>query len=277
MIQEMNRKILYVSDLDGTLLRSDETTSDYTNEIINRMTEQGVLFSYATARSIYTSKKVTKGLNAKIPLIVYNGTFIIDNQTGKRLSENCFDIDVYELLRELFAAGVYPIVYSLREGEEKFSYLERKCSKGMLEFLKTRNDARKHPVDTEEELMEGSLFYITCIDEPERLLPFYEKYKDKFYSVYQKDIYSSEQWLEFMPNNTTKASAITRLKEMLGCDYVVVFGDGRNDIKMFELADESYAVENAVPELKEIATGIIGSNDADGVARWLEKHVVWKR
>lgn len=41
--------------------------------------------------------------------------------------------------------------------------------------------------------------------------------------------------------------------------------------EMFELADESYAVENAVPELKELATGIIWSNDADGVARGLEK------
>ena len=42
-------KTLYVSDLDGTLLRSNETTSDYTNEVINRLTVQGMIFSYATA------------------------------------------------------------------------------------------------------------------------------------------------------------------------------------------------------------------------------------
>ena len=60
-----------------------------------------------------------------------------------------------------------------------------------------------------------------------------------------------------------------QLKDLLGIDYIVAFGDGRNDIEMFEIADESSAVENAVDELKEIATGIIGSNDADGVAKWL--------
>lgn len=33
------KKCLYVSDLDGTLLRSDETISDYTCDVINRLTE----------------------------------------------------------------------------------------------------------------------------------------------------------------------------------------------------------------------------------------------
>ena len=38
---------------------------------------------------------------------------------------------------------------------------------------------------------------------------------------------------------------------------------------MFEMADECYAVENAAEELKAIATGVIGKNDEDAVARWL--------
>lgn len=71
---------LYVSDLDGTLLRSNEVTSEYTNSVINSLTDRGVIFSYATARSLITAKKVTKGINAKIPLIVYNGAFVIDNK-----------------------------------------------------------------------------------------------------------------------------------------------------------------------------------------------------
>ncbi|MDO5156865.1 MAG: HAD hydrolase family protein [Eubacteriales bacterium] len=58
-------KTLYVSDLDGTLLRSNEVTSDYTNDVINRLTSDGMLFSYATARSLVTAKKVTKGIVAK--------------------------------------------------------------------------------------------------------------------------------------------------------------------------------------------------------------------
>jgi len=59
---------------------------------------------------------------------------------------------------------------------------------------------------------------------------------------------------------------------MFNCEKVVVFGDGKNDIDMFEIADEGYAVSNAHETLKEKATGIIGSNDEDGVAKWLEQN-----
>ena len=65
-------KTLYISDLDGTLLISNETISEYTNRTINELVDIGMLFSYATARSFQTSHKVTKGLNTKIPLIIYN-------------------------------------------------------------------------------------------------------------------------------------------------------------------------------------------------------------
>ena len=45
-----------------------------------------------------------------------------------------------------------------------------------------------------------------------------------------------------------------------------------NDLPLFQAADESYAVANAVPELKAAASGIIPSNEEDGVARWLAAH-----
>ena len=51
-------KILYVSDLDGTLLRKNETLSSYTIKTINALTSSGMSFSYATARSLNTAKKV---------------------------------------------------------------------------------------------------------------------------------------------------------------------------------------------------------------------------
>lgn len=268
----MRGKTLYVSDLDGTLLRSDETISERTSGTINKLTGQGLLFSYATARSIHTAKKVTQGLDAKIPLIVYNGAFIVDNRTGEILTADHFDENVYVLFKELFAAGIYPIVYAFIDGVERFSYIEGKSSKEILDFAATRNDSRKNPVLNEADLIEGDCFYITCIGKPEKLFPFYEKYKDQYHCVYQKDIYSKEQWLEIMPQTTTKANAIRKLKSLLNCDRVVVFGDGINDLEMFGLADESYAVANASEELKAVATGVIGANDDDGVAEWLEEN-----
>ena len=267
-------KTLYVADLDGTLLRSDETISSYTNQIINKLTAEGMIFSYATARSFVTSKKVTKGLDARIPLIVYNGAFVIDNVTEEILIANYFEDKVKEVFEDLFRHQIYPIVYSHRGEGEKFSFIREMCTPGMIDFLNTRKgDIRTNPVMTTKELTRGDCFYITCIDAPEKLEPLYEKYKEEFHCVYQKEMYTKAQWLEIMPAAASKANAIRQLKVLLGCEKVVAFGDGKNDIDMFEIADEGYAVENAVDELKAMATAVIGSNNEDGVARWMEQYM----
>lgn len=268
-------KTLYVSDLDGTLLRGDQRTSDFTNGVINSLAEKGVLFSYATARSYHTARKVTKGMTAAFPVIVYNGAFIRDNATGRLLIENYFDEnDARGLLRHLIESGIAPIVYSFIDGAEKFSYVPPMLCKGAAEFIETRRgDGRDRPCAGTEELFAGDIFYFTCIDSPERLLPIYELYESRFNCFYQRDIYSGEQWLELMPKNASKANAVRQLADHLGCGRTVVFGDGINDIEMFTRADEAYAVLNAVEELKAAATGVIGSNEEDGVARWLSEHL----
>lgn len=264
------KKCLYVSDLDGTLLRSDETISDYTCDVINRLTESGILFSYATARSYVTAKKVTKGLDAKIPLIVYNGAFVIDNVSEEILISNFFEDDIKEVLEELFANEVYPIVYSYIDKVEFFSFIPDKCNKGMRAFLNTRKgDRRFREADNREQLIQGNLFYITCIDSKEKLEPFFEKYKERYHVVFQQDIYTKEQWLEIMPKEASKANAILQLKKLLGCEKVISFGDAANDMDMFHISDEAYAVANAFDELKQVATGVIESNNNDGVAKWL--------
>ena len=89
--------------------------------------------------------------------------------------------------------------------------------------------------------------------------------------LFQKDVYRDEYWLEIAPQNSTKAKSILKLKEEYGFDKLVVFGDSVNDIPMFKIADEAYAVANAVDELKALATGIIGSNEEDAVAVYLSK------
>lgn len=266
-------KTLYISDLDGTLLQSNAKTSEYTNRTINALIEKGMLFSYATARSYLTACKVTAGLRTDIPLVVYNGAALVDGGNGSPICKNFFGGEIGEVLKDLFAGGVYPIVYAFLDGEEKFSYIPARCTAGMEVFLESRaGDKRTRPVADEEELLQGEIFYLTCIDQREKLEPLYEKYREKYHCVFQTELYTKKQWLEIMPLEASKSHAIMQLKKMLNCDRLVVFGDGENDRDMFEIADEAYAVENAVAGLKDRATAVIGSNDSDGVARWLEEH-----
>ena len=264
-------KTLYVSDLDGTLLNSQQQTSTYTNQTIEKLVDQGMLFSYATARSYYSAKPATKGLSAKIPLILYNGAFIIDNQSQEILVSNFFlKEEVNDLAHYFNQKGFYPIVYAFINEQEKFSYISSKSTKQQLDFISTRNDKRKNPV--ENNLFQGDVFYVSCIASKKQLESFYHDLKDRYQCLFSIDIYSQDWWLEILPQKATKAHAILQLKDYLKCEKVVVFGDGLNDLSMFEIADESYAVENACKELKEKATSVIGRHDQDAVARWLEEN-----
>lgn len=75
--------------------------------------------------------------------------------------------------------------------------------------------------------------------------------------------------VEAFPEGATKAKAIGRLKRMTGATRVVVFGDNTNDLSMMRMADWSVAVGNAIDEVKQAADEVIGTNEADAVARFI--------
>jgi len=89
-----------------------------------------------------------------------------------------------------------------------------------------------------------------------------------------ENFYCPGWWeLSIHDRSATKASAIAELRRSLDLDLegsrLVVFGDGINDLDMFAHADHAVAVENAVPELRAVASEIAGRHDEDGVVRWL--------
>lgn len=266
---------LYVSDLDGTLLDSTPKTSDYTNLTIDRLNDKGIIFSYATARSYTTAKKVTKGLSIKYPMIVHNGVFIV-NPDGEMLTKNVFSqADAKFILDTLLKHGIYPLVYSLVDSKEKFSYIKDKVNPQTKAFLDERKtDKRNRPVENTEQLYDGEIYYFTIIGEQSKCQPIYEMFKENFQCYSQYDMYSNAHWLEITSKSATKANAIIQLKDMLDCDNIVAFGDGINDIEMFKIADHCYAVKNAVDALKDVCTNEIDSNCSNGVARWLSHNLL---
>ena len=273
-------KTLYVTDLDGTLLNRQDRINSASVSIINELVENGMLFTYATARSLVSASVVTEGLSTDIPVIIYNGAFIIHPSTGEILSEQSFKAQerqrVIEILDEY---DISPLVYSYVDGIERVSWIVSRVNDGIRRYINNRKvtDRRFRPISSKEELYQGEMFYYTCIGEREELQPVYDLISSdtRFRCTLQQELYRPEYWCEIMPAKATKAEAIKQLKKLWNCDRVVSFGDAINDIPMFEISDECYAVENAVDELKAYATGIIDSNENDGVARWLKEHVVF--
>lgn len=272
----MTLKTLYVTDLDGTLLNKQDTISQKSIKIINDLVEQGMLFTYATARSLVSASVVTKGLSTIIPVIAYNGVSIINPATSEILSSTGFSKEETDnVISVLRKCNVSPFVYSYIDHVESVSWVTSKENDGKKRYLSLKKgDKRLRPLSSDLELYDGNIFYYTCIGEQEELLPVYNAFKDddRYRCTIQQELYRPEYWCEIMPRNATKAEAIIKLKKLWGCNRVIVFGDAINDIPMFEVSDECYAVANAVPELKKMATGVIGSNEEDAVSEWLKAH-----
>lgn len=268
---------LYVTDLDGTLLNSNDRISQYSIQTINGLVAQGMQFTYATARSLVSASVVAKGLSTTIPVIAYNGALIVNPATGEVISSLSFTKEEAQQIREVLQGNdANPLVYAYVDDVERVSYVAGRENEGIRRYLDVRKgDKRFRPLPNETCLYQGDIFYFTCIAEREELLGLYEIFKEdgRYRCTLQQELYRPEFFLEIMPKKASKAEAIKGLKEIWRCDRVVSFGDAINDIPMFEISDECYAVSNAAPELKELATGVIASNDEDGVAKWLSQFV----
>lgn len=271
-------KTLFVSDLDGTLLTAKETVSEYSMRLLNELIdEDGVLFTYATARSLNSAAKAVWGLRQNLPVILYNGAIVMEPWNGNKLYNSHFTGTVRaDIRRILHEYDVWPLVYSFLGNKERVSWLRGRETEGMKRYLSRRaGDPRLNPVDSPDELKDDEIFYYTYIDAKERtdvLHAVFEK-DARFRCIYQQETYQSDYWLEIMPAGTSKGAAATVLKERLRAEKLVAFGDALNDRELFRAADEAYAVENADEELKKAATAVIGYSEEDSVSKFIRDNL----
>ncbi len=272
-------KTLFISDLDGTLLTSKETVSEYSLKNLNAMIDGGGLFfTYATARSLNSAAKACWGLRQNLPVILYNGSLVMEPSTRQVLYNNHFNAGQLAYLEELFTRyGISPLVYSFgKNGRERVSWRTGKESAGMKRYLeRRRGDYRLNPIEGREALEGDEIFYFTCIGRKEDLDALHEAVEGSMdmKCIYEQETYQTDYWCEIMPMSTSKGAAARELRKILGAERLVCFGDGINDASLFDAADESYAVANAVESLKAKATGVIGFSEEDAVCKFIRAHL----
>ena len=84
-------KTIYMADLDGTLLRSDGTLSDYTKTTLNALIERGLQFTVNTSRTPDSAMSVLQGLRLKLPIILMNGSMFYNPVTRETEHLLCID------------------------------------------------------------------------------------------------------------------------------------------------------------------------------------------
>ncbi|MCB1670780.1 MAG: HAD family hydrolase [Gammaproteobacteria bacterium] len=273
---------LYVSDLDGTLLNSNAELSKFSKDLLNELLSDGMTFTVASARSISSIRQMLEGLALSLPVIEFNGAFISDLQSGRHEFINAIDSALApELYQVMSARGCGPFV-STYNGIEDCLYHPEPHNGGSHWYYqdrKSRSDPRLRRLEDPGISLNEQVVCLTSIARKEELMDLACHLADEFGS--QVEIHLIENhyspgwhWLTVHDRKATKDQAIHSLRDSLGLssNELVVFGDQLNDLKMFSIADLSIAVDNAVTELKEAATSIIGRNDHDSVARFIAEH-----
>ena len=271
-------KVLYVSDLDGTLITRNERISEYSLGILNALIGRGLLFTYATARSLDSADRAVAWLKHSLPVVIYNGALILDPVSREPSYSVSFGKNAKEALVErLSSFGVSPVVHARESGEDKILWVRGRESEGQSRYLARRSgDKRMAPVETESGLMRGEAYFFACNGNYPLMKKIHDALeREGFYSLIYPEAYREEYWLEILPGGATKANAALKLKELLCCEKLVCFGDSANDSELFDVCDEKYAVMNADEWLKRKATGTVGYCEEDGVTKWLAENAVF--
>lgn len=269
---------LYISDLDGTLLNSSRKISDYSKTTINNLIDKGLEFTIATARTPGTVIEILEGLNIDKPIALMNGVFLYDLNKKEYLKIREIEKEkVIKILNILDSFNKTAFVYGIKNNHLNVYHKEL-----LLDLDKVYFEERKSSKYKKFELVtnyynvieELQVVNFMILDKKEIIKELFEELK-KIEGInigYYKDVYDEKcYFIEIHSEMASKKQAVADLKEIYNPNKVICFGDNLNDLPMFEVADEKYAMENALPELKVFATNVIESNDNDGVARYLER------
>ncbi|MDE6235408.1 MAG: HAD family hydrolase [Muribaculaceae bacterium] len=286
-------KTLYITDLDGTLLNSDVAVSDASIEMLNRALDMGALISVATARTPATLCNLLRNIRLTLPIVAMTGATLWDRESNTYSHVCTFPPEKVDEIRKVYAEFDLPtFIYTLRDNmmhiyhqgplsnPERAFVAERLnspyktfhlCDPALASFNFGKSEITSDaPVAIPEHIDNAILFFGMQPTGPDH--PAFEALKkvEGINPMFYPDANSPEvTMIEAFPRHASKRNGIRILKQLTGADRVVVFGDNLNDLPMFEEADMSVAVANALPEVKEKADLIIGSHDEDAVAAFI--------
>ena len=273
---------LFISDLDGTLLLPNGTFPEEFKYRLNKLISDGMRFTIATARNYDSAYPILKGLNLIFPVVLFNGVYLADFHSGEILEHTQFiDKTVIDSMLNLAKINkIEPFIYTF--GNQHQVYYRKATNTGSTAYLNSlKKDDRVRQVSEfvfqEDENISGFLLIGTL----ENLNPIYKGLKENHFD--HLNLYFAEDvsmkgyyWLQSFHQQANKGSMLEKLVKRLGfsINKTLVFGDYLNDLDMFRVAGHSVAMENALPEVKESADQIIGSNKQGAVIDFLES--IWK-
>jgi 5-amino-6-(5-phospho-D-ribitylamino)uracil phosphatase len=252
----LNGYRMVITDLDKTLLRSDETISPYTLSVLRRCNATGVKIVFATNRSY----RRVLGFLDDAPcdaVVCHKGAAVYVG--GEKLTDLCIQTETAQrLLRGL--NDRYPHMPLIADSDETL-FANIDVAAVFPGLVAVQTDFHTLPGRPVEIVSAG----IDCDETLEELRTFLPE------GLYAQKLH--DRFIFIMEKRATKQNALELLSARLGINLkkAVCFGDDRGDIEMLSAAGRGVAVQNAGDAVKAAADDVTEENDKDGVAHYLEK------
>ncbi len=253
-------------DIDGTLLNSRKELTERTRDALVYAKNRGYVIVLCSGRCYDGLKGVLDMLPFSPWTATLNGAYI-RNDRGCVVYQDCIEHDVLDSLMDIGSKTNSSNLYFFGEhwgaDNNKAVYDS--------EYLVTHQEGINEPLKSVMKLHPINKYLSTGTHKD--CLEFMRLAKEKF-PDYEIEL-SSPTYVEFNTPGTSKGNAVKIVSRILGVSTknAVCFGDYNNDMSMFQVAGESVAMGNAVPEIKKIAKYITESNDNDGLAIWIEENL----
>lgn len=261
------------SDMDGTVLNSNGQMSEFT---IKTIKESGLPFTLVSARSPQKMEEIINNLGIDGIHVAFNGGLIFEKNNKKNTILYSVPLE-YNLARRLvldirnkfenIGISLYDESYWNTDLETmgiKREYNIVKVGYKIVNFKNYFENANK------------TIYKVSFIEHDEEVFKKLIDYVEKNYSKEQLTIQKSlSGYLEITHINAKKSKGIEYIQklEKLEKNELAAFGDGQNDIPMFESVGHIVVMENATEDVKKYADFITKSNNDDGVAYAIEKYI----
>ncbi|MFT5504301.1 MAG: Cof subfamily protein (haloacid dehalogenase superfamily) [Gammaproteobacteria bacterium] len=267
---------LIVFDLDGTLLNRESAISDYTSETLKLLSRREIAYTVATGRTLHGAQTILEGHGFDLPQAYKNGVMIWHPEQRRfSNSTTLTSSELENVIRACLHQRVTPFVFTMDEDHQSTVYyptLQSEADHKLVQGLGIEANGRMRALD--ELPTDAAVTHVNSIGAVDSINAVSRSVEGEPLLVAYSGLAmegAQWHWLDIHHSDASKGGAIKTLKELLGFERVICFGDSDNDLSMFEAADECYAPANANDAIKSVATAVIGHHDEDGIARFLRK------
>ncbi len=265
---------LLALDMDGTLLTSEKTVSDATWAALGRLADKGVTLALCTGRNALEARWSLGGATGPIRYgVLASGALTYDFGTGDILDAHTIDASAaIRIVRaakaeEAMAVVFYPdLCLCRKEDADHMDTFHMGVYQSMYQSIYHFEDDLAGYIEAHPRDIVKVLVYHRDTAARART-----RKRIEGLGLCLADAETTS--LECSPEGISKAEGLEVLSRELGIPLseMAVVGDGANDLEALRVAGCAIAMDNAIPEVKEISDLVVADNDHDGIAEAAER------